>query len=94
MNPYIYYRGFFMNELKKRVLDYFNMSDEDKDNILVEIVNIYRDKISQHKGLGLLDVIEHDIEYFKNEEEFEIVQALTDIKQAIIQITDELYGQL
>lgn len=92
MNPYIYYRGFFMNELNKRVLEYFNMSDEDKDDVLVEIVNIYKEKISQHKGLGLLEVIEHDIEYFKENEEFEIVQALTDIKQAIIQITNELYG--
>lgn len=92
MNPYIYYRGFFMNELNKRVLEYFNMSDEDKDDVLVEIVNIYKEKISQHKGLGLLDVVEHDIEYFKENEEFEIVQALTDIKQAIIQITNELYG--
>jgi hypothetical protein len=40
--------------------------------------------------MNIKDLIDIDIEIYKEEEEFELVQALTDIKQAINEIENEI----
>ncbi len=75
-------------ELKERIKQYFNLSDEDKDELLVTIVDEYKSIISK-TGDSLEYVIDLDIEFFIENDEYEAVQALTDIKRVIEQINKE-----
>lgn len=67
------------------------MTDNEKDELLVEIVNTYRDVIfvNFNGNVSIMDLIDRDIEIFLNTEEFEAAQAITDIKNTIIQILNE-----
>lgn len=79
-----------MLEIKEKILQYFKMSEEDKELILLDIIEMYRNILLDKPGIGLLQAIDYDIDYFMREEHFEIVQALTDIKQIILKIEEEL----
>lgn len=80
-------------ELRDRLKEYFKLTDNEKDELLVDIVHDYAE-IIQHTGQSLNKVIELDIEFFTHTEEFEIVQALTDIKNVIEQINKEIKNGL
>ena len=82
-------------EIRDRIKNYFKMTDEEKDSILVEIVNIYIDVKENrfHNNVSIIDLLERDIKIFEESEEFETAQALNDILQAYFEIlrtmTDE-----
>lgn len=83
-----------MESVREQIKNYFKLSEEEKDELLVKIVESYVDVINRNKNsdINIMDFIEHDLEIFVNSDEFEAAQAITDIKNAIIKITDELYG--
>ena len=71
-------------EIKERIRDYFKMNDEQKDEILVDILQIYmRIQREQYDyRVRIIDLIDNDIKVFERDEEFEVVQALVDIQKA------------
>jgi hypothetical protein len=79
-------------ELKEQIQKYFKLTDEEKSDVLVKIIHIYTSQNrTKYNGLmNIKDLIDIDIEIYKGEEEFELVQALTDIKQAINEIENEM----
>jgi len=83
-------------ELKDQIQKYFKLSDKEKSDVLVQIIRIYTSQ-NQIKYNGLMkirDLIDIDIEIYKEEDEFELVQALTDIKEAIAEIEQEMRNGL
>jgi GTPase SAR1 family protein len=93
--------GFFINktqlnmdksELKDKIGNYFTMSYDEKDELLVEIIRIYvnvKEKI-RNSNISIIDLIEDDIKTFEQTEEFEAAQALTDISEAYYRIIKEM----
>lgn len=79
-------------ELRKKVDRYFKLTDEEKNEVLIEIIHIYRQQnaLRHQNQMRIQDLIDVDIDIYTEEEEFELVQALTDIKNAIIEISNEL----
>ena len=78
-------------ELKDKIKKYFKLTDEQKDEVLVEIINVYRDMVIEHKGMfNTKMLIDMDIKLYTQQEEFELVQALTDIRTAINEIENEI----
>jgi hypothetical protein len=83
-------------ELKDQIQKYFKLSDKEKSDVLVQIIRIYTSQ-NQIKYNGLMrvrDLIDIDIEIYKEDDEFELVQALTDIKEAIAEIEQEMRNGL
>lgn len=79
-------------EIRDRIKNYFKMTDEEKDLILIEIVNIYIDVKENrfHNNIGIVDLLERDIKIFEESEEFETAQALQDILTAYLDILKNL----
>jgi len=77
--------------LRQRIQDYFKLTDEQKSEILIEIIKIYQKEnyLRYQNTMKIKDLIDIDIEVYEEEEEFELVQALTDIKNAIIETEKE-----
>ena len=78
--------------LRERIEKYFKMTDEEKNEVLVEIIKIYQEQnyIRHQNQKRIQDLIDVDIDIYTEEEEFELVQALTDIKTAIKQVDNEI----
>jgi len=77
--------------LQENIRKYFKLSDEEKHGVLVEIINIYKDEVFRHKGMYTVKMlIDMDIQRYTVEEEFELVQALTDIRTEINNIETEI----
>jgi hypothetical protein len=83
-------------ELKEQIQKYFKLTDKEKSDVLVQIIHIYttQNKIRYNGLMKIRDLIDIDIEIYKEEEEFELVQALTDIKEAIAEIENEMRNGL
>ena len=83
-------------ELKDQIQKYFKLTDKEKSDVLGQIIHIYTSQ-NQIKYNGLMkvgDLIDIDIEIYKEHDEFELVQALTDIKEAIAEIEQEMRNGL
>jgi hypothetical protein len=83
-------------ELKDQIQKYFKLNNKEKSDVLVQIIRIYTSQ-NQIKYNGLMkvrDLIDIDIEIYKEHDEFELVQALTDIKEAIAELEDEIRKEL
>ena len=79
-------------ELKDQIQKYFKLTDEEKSDVLVQIIRIYtsQNQIKYNGFMKVRDLIDIDIEIYKEDDEFELVQALTDIKEAIAQLENEI----
>ena len=79
-------------ELRERIERYFKMTDKEKNDVLVDIIKIYQEQnhYRHNNQMRIQDLIDIDIDIYTNEEEFELVQALTDINNAIKDIDTEL----
>jgi hypothetical protein len=79
-------------ELRERIERYFKMTDEEKNDVLVDIIKIYQEQnLYRHNNQKKIqDLIDIDIDIYTNEEEFELVQALTDINKAIKEVENEI----
>lgn len=77
--------------VKNKIRNYFKLNNEQKDELLVEIINIYKEEIIQHRGMySMKMLIDMDIQRFTLSEDYEMVQALTDIKNEINQIEEQI----
>ena len=83
-------------ELKDQIQKYFKLTDKEKSDVLVQIIRIYtsQNQIKYNGFMKVRDLIDIDIEIYKEDDEFELVQALTDIKEAITQLEDEIRNGL
>lgn len=81
-----------MKDLKYHIERYFKLTDEEKDELLVEIVDTYKVLVETkyHNNVSIMDLIDHDIELFLEHDDFEATQALTDIKNTIIKVQQDL----
>jgi hypothetical protein len=79
-------------ELKDQIQKYFKLTDKEKSDVLVQIIRIYtsQNQIKYNGFMKVRDLIDIDIEIYKEDDEFELVQALTDIKEAIAQLENEI----
>ena len=79
-------------ELRERIEKYFKMTNEEKSEVLVDIIKIYQEQnfIRHQSQKRIQDLIDIDIEIYTNEDEFELVQALTDINKAIKEVNNEI----
>jgi hypothetical protein len=79
-------------ELRERIERYFKMTDEEKSEVLVDIIKIYQEQnfIRHQNQMKIQDLIDIDIDIYTNEDEFELVQALTDINNAIKEVNNEI----
>jgi len=79
-------------ELRERIEKYFKMTDEEKSEVLVDIIKIYQEQnfIRHQSQKRIQDLIDIDIDIYTNEDEFELVQALTDINKAIKEVNNEI----
>jgi len=79
-------------ELRERIERYFKMTDEEKSEVLVDIIKIYQEQnfIRHQSQKRIQDLIDIDIDIYTNEDEFELVQALTDINKAIKEVNNEI----
>ena len=79
-------------ELQDQIQKYFKLTDVEKSDVLVQIIRIYtsQNQIKYNGFMKVRDLIDIDIEIYKEDDEFELVQALTDIKEAIAQLENEI----
>lgn len=83
-------------ELRQKIERYFNLTEDEKHDVLVSIIDVYRELNQlRHNGAALIkDLIDIDIEIYMEQEEFELVQALTDIRNYINEIEQEIRNGL
>ena len=79
-------------KLREKIEKYFKMTDEEKNEVLVDIIKIYQEQnlIRHNNQQRIQDLIDIDIDIYTEEEEFELVQALTDINKAIKEVENEI----
>jgi hypothetical protein len=79
-------------ELRQKIERYFKLTEEEKGLVLVEIIEIYKTQsIREYQSkISIKQLIDMDIVMYTDEEEFELVQALTDIKNAINEVEEEI----
>ena len=83
-------------ELRDRIKNYFKLTPEQKDEILVEIVKIYI-RVNEERfdnTVHLIDLIDRDIRIFEDDEQFEAAQALTDIRHSITMLEEEIINNI
>jgi hypothetical protein len=78
--------------LRHKITGYFKKTDKEKNEVLLEIVHMYKNEnfFKYNNSMNIEDMIETDIETYTNEDEYEMVQALTDIKNAINDVKKEI----
>ena len=78
--------------LRHKITGYFKKTDKEKNEVLLEIVQMYKNEnfFKYNNSMNIEDMIETDIETYTNEDEYEMVQALTDIKNAINDVKKEI----
>jgi hypothetical protein len=79
-------------ELRQKIESYFKLTEEEKGLVLVEIIEIYKTQsIREYQSkISIKQLIDIDIVMYTDEEEFELVQALTDIRNAINEVEEEI----
>jgi hypothetical protein len=79
-------------ELREKIERYFKLTEEEKGLVLVEIIEIYKTQsIREYQSkISIKQLIDMDIVMYTDEEEFELVQALTDIRNAINEVEEEI----
>lgn len=79
-------------EIKDKIKDYFKMTEEEKEDILLEIIDVYIQvyRSNKHLPFTIVDLIERDIKIFENDEEFETAQALQDLLLTYHRVEREL----
>ena len=78
--------------LRHKITGYFKKTDKEKNEVLLEIVHMYKNEnfFKYNNSMNIEDMIETDIETYTNEDEYEMVQALTDIKNTINDVKKEI----
>ena len=76
--------------LKNRIPNYFSLNEDEKDEVLVDIIRIYKQELASTPYFNIKALIDLDIQRYTVEEEFELVQALTDIKNEINKLEEQI----
>lgn len=82
----------FFDKIEERASNYFQMSDEDKDELLADFANIY---IKGKFKIGItfqniLQDLEKDIEKVSNDNRFELAALMTEVRNSLLEVVDEL----
>ena len=85
----------FFEAIEDRAKNYFEMSDDEKDEILADFANIYI-KGKFRVGTTFRDVLkdlQQDIEMSEQSNRFELAAVMTDVRNSLIEVVDELEKQ-
>lgn len=85
----------FFEKIEERAVNYFTMSDEEKDELLADFANIY---IKGKFKVGItfkhiLNDLQKDIEKIENQNRFELAALLNDVRISLEEVAEELDAQ-
>jgi hypothetical protein len=85
----------FFEQIEKRAINYFTMSEDDKDELLADFANIY---IKGKFKVGItfqhvLRDLEKDIERIEGQNRFELAALLNDVRISLSEVAEELDAQ-
>jgi hypothetical protein len=85
----------FFEKIEERAVNYFTMSDEEKDELLADFANIY---IKGKFKVGItfkhiLNDLQKDIEKIENQNRFELAALLNDVRISLQEVAEELDAQ-
>ena len=85
----------FFEQIEKRAINYFTMSEDDKDELLADFANIY---IKGKFKVGItfqhvLRDLEKDIERIEGQNRFELAALLNDVRISLSEVAEELDSQ-
>lgn len=85
----------FFDKIEERASNYFQMSDEDKDDLLADFANTY---IKGKFRVGMtfqhiLGELSKDIEQVSNDNRFELAALMTEVRNSLLEVVDELDAQ-
>jgi hypothetical protein len=83
-------------EIIEKLNGYFSSTEAVKEEMLIQVVELYRNdaRLSLSVNSTMVQILDKDIEYFKEQENFEIAGALTDLKNAYQKIYDEMINEI
>ena len=85
----------FFEKIEERAINYFTMTDEEKDELLADFANIYI-KGKFKVGITFQHVIndlEKDIERIESQNRYELAALLNDVRISLTEVADELEAQ-
>jgi hypothetical protein len=85
----------FFEAIEDRAKNYFEMTEDEKDEILADFANIYI-KGKFRVGTTFKDVLEDlrkDIEMSEQSNRFELAAVMTDVRNSLMEVVDELDKQ-
>jgi len=85
----------FFEAIEDRAKNYFEMTEDEKDEILADFANIYI-KGKFRVGITFQHVLEDlrkDIETLEQSNRFELAAVMTDVRNSLMEVVDELNKQ-
>jgi len=85
----------FFESIEDRAKNYFEMTEDEKDEILADFANIYI-KGKFRIGTTFKDILEDlrkDIETSEQTNRFELAAVMTDVRNSLMEVVDELNKQ-
>jgi hypothetical protein len=83
-------------EIIEKLNGYFSSTEAVKEEMLIQVVELYRNdaRLSLSVNSTMVQILDKDIEYFKEQENFEIAGALTDLKNAYQKVYDDMINEI
>lgn len=83
-------------EIIEKLNGYFSSTEAVKEEMLIQVVELYRgdSRLSLSVNSTMVQILDIDIEYFKILENFEVVGALTDLKIAYQKVYDDMMNEI
>jgi len=83
-------------EIIEKLNGYFTSTEAVKEEMLIQVVELYRgdSRLSLSVNSTMVQILDIDIEYFKILENFEVAGALTDLKIAYQKIYDDMMNEI
>jgi len=85
----------FFEAIEERAKNYFEMTEDEKDEILADFANIYI-KGKFRVGTTFKDILgdlRKDIEMSEQSNRFELAAVMTDVRNSLMEVVDELDKQ-
>jgi len=85
----------FFEKIEERAINYFSMTEDEKDELLADFANIY---IKGKFKVGItfqhvLNDLEKDIERIESQNRFELAALLNDVRISLAEVAEELDAQ-
>lgn len=83
-------------EIIEKLNGYFSSTEAVKEEMLIQVVELYRNdtRLSLSVNSTMVQILDKDIEYLKEQENFEIAGALTDLKNAYQKVYDDMINEI